>query len=80
SQYTRGKKSCTNLGRFNIQRALELSSNLFIFKTAIALGKGENKPHQALPIDTTALDTFRNNISQFGLGDKTGNEHPKEIT
>lgn len=51
-----------------------------MFKTAIALGKGEYKPHQALPIDTTAFDTFRNYFSQFGLGVKTGIDLPNEMT
>ncbi|MCY9091102.1 penicillin-binding protein 2A [Bacillus mojavensis] len=75
-----GKKSWTTLGPVNIQRALEQSSNVFMFKTAIALGKGEYKPHQALPIDTTAFDTFRNYFSQFGLGVKTGIDLPNEMT
>lgn len=79
-QDKRGKKSWTNLGPVNIQRALEQSSNVFMFKTAIALGKGEYKPHQALPIDTTAFDTFRNYFSQFGLGVKTGIDLPNEMT
>ncbi|MBL3646494.1 penicillin-binding protein 2A [Bacillus vallismortis] len=75
-----GKKSWKNLGSVNIQRALEQSSNVFMFKTAIAIGKGEYKPHQALPIDTAAFDTFRNHFSQFGLGVKTGIDLPNEMT
>ncbi|QIW80666.1 penicillin-binding protein 2A [Bacillus tequilensis] len=80
SQDKNGKKSWKNLGAVNIQRALEQSSNVFMFKTAIALGKGEYKPHQALPIDTAAFDTFRNYFSQFGLGVKTGIDLPNEMT
>ncbi|MEG7380469.1 penicillin-binding protein 2A [Bacillus subtilis] len=75
-----GKKSWKNLDSVNIQRALEQSSNVFMFKTAIAIGKGEYKPHQALPIDTAAFDTFRNHFSQFGLGVKTGIDLPNEMT
>ncbi|WP_277713617.1 penicillin-binding protein 2A [Bacillus atrophaeus] len=74
------KKSWKNLGSVNIQRALEQSSNVFMFKTAIAVGKGTYKPNQPLPLDTTAFDTFRYNFSQFGLGVKTGIDLPNEAT
>ncbi|MPQ24613.1 peptidoglycan D,D-transpeptidase FtsI family protein [Bacillus paralicheniformis] len=75
------KKSwASNLGTLGIQGALEKSSNVFMFKTAIALGKGQYKPRQPLDLQTKAFDTFRYYFSQFGLGVKTGIDLPNEAT
>ncbi|EWH20358.1 peptidoglycan D,D-transpeptidase FtsI family protein [Bacillus haynesii] len=75
------KKSwASNLGTLGIQRALEKSSNVFMFKTAIALGKGQYKARQPLDLQTKAFDTFRYYFSQFGLGVKTGIDLPNEAT
>ena len=75
------KKSwASNLGTLGIQGALEKSSNVFMFKTAIALGKGQYKAHQPLDLQTKAFDTFRYYFSQFGLGVKTGIDLPNEAT
>ncbi len=52
-------------------KALQESSNVFMFKTAIAVGKGNTKG-QSLPLDMKAFDTFRYYFNQFGLGVKTG--------
>ena len=68
------------LGTLGIQGALEQSSNVFMFKTAIALGKGQYKAHQPLNLQTKAFDTFRYYFSQFGLGVKTGIDLPNEAT
>ncbi|MEC3797609.1 penicillin-binding protein [Bacillus velezensis] len=74
------KKSWTNLGPVDIQKALQESSNVFMFKTAIAVGKGEYKKGQSLPLDMKAFDTFRYYFNQFGLGVKTGIDLPNEAT
>ncbi|MEC1345932.1 penicillin-binding protein 2 [Bacillus haynesii] len=75
------KKSwASNLGTLGIQGALEKSSNVFMFKTAIALGKGQYKARQPLDLQTKAFDTFRYYFSQFGLGVKTGIDLPNEAT
>nr|WP_223831530.1 penicillin-binding protein 2 [Bacillus swezeyi] len=75
------KKSwSSNLGTLGIQKALEQSSNVFMFKTAIAVGKGQYKPHQPLDLNTEAFDTFRYYFNQFGLGVKTGIDLPNEAT
>ncbi|MCY8009354.1 penicillin-binding protein 2 [Bacillus haynesii] len=75
------KKSwASNLGTLGIQRALEKSSNVFMFKTAIALGKGHYKARQPLDLQTKAFDTFRYYFSQFGLGVKTGIDLPNEAS
>ncbi|MGG1239105.1 penicillin-binding protein 2 [Bacillus sonorensis] len=77
----RAKKSWrVGLGTLGIQGALEQSSNVFMFKTAIAVGKGHYKPKQPLDLDTKAFDTFRYYFSQFGLGVKTGIDLPNEAT
>ena len=68
------------LGTLGIQGALEQSSNVFMFKTAIALGKGHYKAHQPLDLQTKAFDTFRYYFSQFGLGVKTGIDLPNEAS
>ncbi|MCY7798896.1 penicillin-binding protein 2 [Bacillus haynesii] len=68
------------LGTLGIQGALEQSSNVFMFKTAIALGKGQYKAHQPLNLQTKAFDTFRYYFSQFGLGVKTGIDLPNEAS
>ncbi|MFC8151803.1 peptidoglycan D,D-transpeptidase FtsI family protein [Bacillus paralicheniformis] len=68
------------LGTLGIQGALEQSSNVFMFKTAIALGKGHYKAHQPLNLQTKAFDTFRYYFSQFGLGVKTGIDLPNEAS
>ncbi|MFN2745319.1 MULTISPECIES: peptidoglycan D,D-transpeptidase FtsI family protein [Bacillus] len=75
------KKSwSSNLGTLGIQGALEQSSNVFMFKTAIAVGKGQYKPHQPLDLNTKAFSTFRYYFNQFGLGVKTGIDLPNEAT
>nr|WP_223249533.1 MULTISPECIES: penicillin-binding protein 2 [unclassified Bacillus (in: firmicutes)] len=74
------KKSYQNMGLVNDLTALERSSNVYMFKTAIAIGKGEYRKNQPLPIDTKAFDTFRYNFSKFGLGVKTGIDLPNEAT
>jgi cell division protein FtsI/penicillin-binding protein 2 len=72
------KKSWTNMGRINDLKALERSSNVYMFMTAIAIGKGQYRPNGALPLDPAAFDTFRDSFSQFGLGVRTGIDLPNE--
>ncbi|NPC93322.1 penicillin-binding protein 2 [Bacillus sp. WMMC1349] len=75
------KKSWSKyLGRVGIKKALEQSSNVFMFKTAIGVGKGYYRPHQPLNINPKAFDTFRYYFNQFGLGVKTGIDLPNEAT
>ncbi|HYK73345.1 MAG TPA: penicillin-binding protein 2 [Pseudoneobacillus sp.] len=74
------KSSWRNLGLINDLEALKYSSNVYMFYTAINLGKGHYRPNQPLPLDLTAFDTIRNSFSQYGLGVKTGLDLPNEQT
>ncbi len=72
------KKSWKNFGNITDIEALKYSSNVYMFKTAIALGKGNYVPGGSLKVDNSAFGTMRNYYSQFGLGVKTGIDLPGE--
>ncbi|MCH1624942.1 peptidoglycan D,D-transpeptidase FtsI family protein [Ferdinandcohnia quinoae] len=72
------KASITNMGRIDDLKAIERSSNVYMWKTVIKLAKGNYIPHKPLPIDPEAFKTVRNYYSQFGLGVKTGIDLPGE--
>lgn len=58
--------------------ALKRSSNVYMFKTAIAIGKGTYHPNQSLQIDMNAFNVMRSHYAQFGLGVPTGIDLPNE--
>ncbi|WP_254654710.1 MULTISPECIES: penicillin-binding protein 2 [Bacillaceae] len=72
------KKSWKNFGNISDIEALKVSSNVYMFKTAIALGKGNYVPGGSLKVNNSAFSTMRNYYSQFGLGVKTGIDLPGE--
>ncbi|GGI11184.1 peptidoglycan D,D-transpeptidase FtsI family protein [Gottfriedia solisilvae] len=72
------KASYKNMGWVSDLDALKRSSNVYMFRTAIAIGKGHYVENQPLDIDPKAFETFRNSFSQFGLGVKTGVDLPNE--
>ncbi|WP_396652957.1 peptidoglycan D,D-transpeptidase FtsI family protein [Metabacillus arenae] len=72
------KKSYQTMGYINDLTALQRSSNVYMFKTAIEMGNGEYRRNKSLPLETKAFSTFRNYFSQFGLGVKTGIDLPNE--
>nr|MDH3075076.1 penicillin-binding protein 2 [Bacillus velezensis]MDH3106726.1 penicillin-binding protein 2 [Bacillus velezensis] len=74
------KKSVSVMGPINDLTALERSSNVYMFKTAIAIGKGKYISGHSLPLDYSAFDKFRYYFSEFGLGVKTGIDLPNEAT
>ncbi|ERH55651.1 MULTISPECIES: peptidoglycan D,D-transpeptidase FtsI family protein [Bacillus amyloliquefaciens group] len=74
------KKSVSVMGPINDLTALERSSNVYMFKTAIAIGKGKYILGHSLPLDYSAFDKFRYYFSEFGLGVKTGIDLPNEAT
>ncbi len=76
---TKPKKSWKNMGLINELTALKQSSNVYMFKTAIAIGGGIYRPNEPLDINPKAFTTIRRYFSQFGLGVKTGIDLSNEI-
>ncbi|WP_019154517.1 peptidoglycan D,D-transpeptidase FtsI family protein [Robertmurraya massiliosenegalensis] len=72
--------SWKNFGNVNDIRALRVSSNVYMFKTAIEIGEGRYQYEKPLPINTKAFDTIRDSFAQFGLGTRTGIDLPNEST
>jgi penicillin-binding protein A len=72
------KKSWTTMGSVTDLKALERSSNVYMFMTAIAIGKGRYVPNGPLSIDPEAFNTIRDSFGQFGLGVRTGIDLPNE--
>ncbi|MCM3765292.1 penicillin-binding protein 2 [Neobacillus niacini] len=77
---TKPKSSWKTFGSINDLRALQVSSNVYMFKTAIAMAGGHYVPNKPLPLDYTAFNTMRRYFSQFGLGVRTGIDLPNEMT
>jgi len=79
---TENKSSWFNRGGavwMNDKKALERSSNVFMFKTAIAIGDGKYRRNQSLIIDKEkAFRVMRDHFGQFGLGIRTGIDLPGE--
>ncbi|MEM5595496.1 penicillin-binding protein 2 [Niallia circulans] len=79
---TNAKKSWnkTGFGPINDLYALKRSSNGYMFLTAMKLGGQQTYiPNGLLSIDKVfAIETFRYNFSQFGLGVRTGIDLPGE--
>lgn len=67
-------KKCSShkLGRLNDIDALAESSNVYQFKIAIKVGKGNYRYNQPLKLDESAFDIYRDKFKEFGLGTKTG--------
>lgn len=72
------KASYKNMGWVSDLDALKKSSNVYMFRTAMAIGKAHYVENQPLDVDPKAFETFRNSFSQFGLGVKTGIDLPNE--
>ncbi|OCA92542.1 peptidoglycan D,D-transpeptidase FtsI family protein [Pseudobacillus wudalianchiensis] len=60
------------------QYALMRSSNVYMFKTAMKIGKAKYRPNGPLRISPETLPTMRRYFSQFGLGVRTGIDLPNE--
>jgi penicillin-binding protein A len=73
------KASWRNFGNINDIKALEVSSNVYMFKTAIAIGKGQYEYNEPLSYkNKRAFENIRDSFSQFGLGVRTGIDLPNE--
>ncbi|KUP06064.1 hypothetical protein Q75_10025 [Bacillus coahuilensis p1.1.43] len=70
-----GTRTFTDIG------ALEKSSNGYMFKIALRLaGEPYYTPDMPIDVSTGEFQTFRNYLSQFGLGVSTGIDLPNEAT
>lgn len=72
--------SWRTFGRIDDLRALQVSSNVYMWKTVIAMAGGQYRANQPLPLDYSAFDTLRQSFSQFGLGTRTGIDLPNEMS
>lgn len=72
------KSSWRNFGSLDDVRALRVSSNVYMFKTAMEIANANYVPGKSLPFDKEAFDTIRESFSQFGLGVRTGIDLPNE--
>ncbi|WP_409289294.1 peptidoglycan D,D-transpeptidase FtsI family protein [Peribacillus sp. SCS-37] len=75
---TKDKGSWQSMGLIDDLTALKRSSNVYMFKTAIAIGKGNYVPNQSLYVEPKAFSTMRDSYNQFGLGVRTGIDLPNE--
>ncbi len=73
------KGSYKDFGNIDDLTALKVSSNVYMFRTAIAIGGGNYVPNQSLRIKDGAFSTIRNSFAQFGLGVRTGIDLPNEM-
>ncbi|WP_445490406.1 peptidoglycan D,D-transpeptidase FtsI family protein [Niallia sp. 03133] len=72
-------KSYKIMGTINDLTALQQSSNVYMAKTAIRIGKGHYVPNRPLDIDPAAFSKIRNSFNEFGLGVRTGIDLPNEM-
>ncbi|RHW41052.1 penicillin-binding protein 2 [Neobacillus notoginsengisoli] len=68
----------SGFGSVNDTRALQISSNVYMFHVAIKIGKGTYIPRKPLPLDINAFYKIRESFGQFGLGVRTGIDLPSE--
>ncbi|MGK0533536.1 peptidoglycan D,D-transpeptidase FtsI family protein [Bacillus sp. 'calajunan'] len=72
------KSSWKTMGYINDLTALKMSSNVYMFKTAMNLAGVQYVRGGTLDIPQKAFDTMRYYFGQFGLGVKTGIDLPNE--
>lgn len=75
---TKPKGSYAQLGYVTDITALQKSSNVYMFLTAIKIGGGNYIPNSYLRIKPEAFSIMRNHYAQFGLGTRTGIDLPNE--
>lgn len=76
---TKPKGSYSNFGNINDLTALKVSSNVYMFRTAINIAGGHYVPNEPLSLNPSAFPTMRNSYAQFGLGVRTGIDLPNEM-
>ncbi|MGE7881159.1 peptidoglycan D,D-transpeptidase FtsI family protein [Bacillus sp. NPDC094077] len=75
---TKSKSSWKTMGPINDLTALKMSSNVYMFKTAMNIAGVPYVRGGTLDIPQKAYDTMRYYYGQFGLGVKTGIDLPNE--
>jgi cell division protein FtsI/penicillin-binding protein 2 len=74
------KKSWKTFGTINDLRALQVSSNVYMFKTIINMANGHYVPNQPIQLEIEkTFNTLRQSFAQFGLGTRTGIDLPNEM-
>ncbi|MGG0412993.1 peptidoglycan D,D-transpeptidase FtsI family protein [Peribacillus simplex] len=77
---TKAKGSYKDFGNINDLTALKVSSNVYMFRTAINIAGAHYVPNEPLNISSSAFSTIRNSFAQFGLGVRTGIDLPNEMS
>ena len=77
-QSTPEKCSWRTMGDIDDLYALRYSSNVYQYKIAIKVGKGNYQYNEPLKIDPAAFGKYRSMYALFGLGVKTGIDLPVE--
>jgi penicillin-binding protein A len=73
-------KSWKNMGIIDDLDALRMSSNVYMYKTAMAIGGSDYHKNMRLHIKPETFSIVRNQFAQFGLGVKTEVDLPDETT
>lgn len=68
------------LGVVDDLKALQISSNVYQFKTAMKVGGANYVYNGPLNIDLNAFNIYRNTFGEYGLGVPTGIDLPEEST
>ena len=72
------KCSWRTMGDIDDLYALRYSSNVYQYKIAIEVGKGNYQYNKGLKIEESAFEKYRDMYASFGLGVKTGIDLPVE--
>ncbi|WJE51731.1 penicillin-binding protein 2 [Bacillus cereus] len=75
---TKPKKSWKNMGYIDDLTALKMSSNVYMFRTAMNIANVQYTRGGTLDIKKKSFEDMRYYFSQFGLGVKTGIDLPNE--
>ena len=77
---TKEKKSWKNFGDIDDLRALQVSSNVYMFHTALKIAGINYVPNSSLDIKSAVFDKMRYYFGEFGLGVPTGIDLPNETS
>lgn len=72
------KKSYNNYGLIDELKALQVSSNVYMFHIVMRMGNAQYVPNQTLALDSEIIHKIRKYFTSFGLGGLTGLDVPNE--